>query len=781
MTRRFLTLPFPRCIRDGTRCDCFPGGKSPQIHVEVVFPLTPGPSPRWGEGEVDNTFNSLAPSGGEGARRAGEGVGRALFRSKYRAQLLWCVAIVVVCSLGARPELLAAQSKTLPPVILISVDTLRADRLSCYGARALQTPNIDSLTRGGTLFYQVSSQVPLTLPSHASMLTSTLPFSNKVEDLGSPLAPNTVTLASVLKSHGYRTAAFVGSFVLDRRFGLNQGFAIYDSPFNLRRQQRSDPGEIRRSGDEVVTSAIGWMRANSTAPFFVFLHLYDLHLPYQVPSSANPRLQGYEAALSYEDKVLGRFFGFLTQSGLISKSVILFTSDHGESLWEHGESSHGYFVYQSTVWVPLIIRWPEGTKGFPSRVETPASLLDLAPTILQFLDIPRPEQFQGRGLLDLVTSKTPVGPSEIYSESLYAQNHFACGSLRSLRLGRYKYIEAPQPEFYDLASDATEKHNLYLQQKSLAMTYRERLQALRARFKPAQADQPQAVSPEVASALNSLGYVAVSSASQNSRDSGPDPKDRVIDFESSRRAIDLSSTGHLAEAASLFEGLCAKYPDIADLRISLAVNQRRLGKNLEAIENFRQVLKLDALNVRAHFDLAVSLFELHQLEEALKELQVVLAMAPYYSRAAELAGTIRLQKKDYAGARSLFEQMLKSDEANYLAHYQLGTLATQEGKLQEAEQHLSAAVKADPQSVEALNGLGVLYLLAGKLEKASDTLAAAIRLEPKFAETHYNLGLVLRQQRKTSEAVGEFRAALAADPQFRPAREALNSSEFRTR
>jgi tetratricopeptide (TPR) repeat protein len=380
-----------------------------------------------------------------------------------------------------------------------------------------------------------------------------------------------------------------------------------------------------------------------------------------------------------------------------------------------------------------------------------------------------------------VTSKASTSPREVYSESLYARNHFGCSSLRSLRLGRYKYIEAPKPEFYDLQADPGEQHNLYFQQSSMALTYRERLQALRSRFRMGQSAQSQAVSPEAAAALNSLGYVAVSSANPNSLDSGPDPKERITDFESNRRAIDLSSAGRLAEANELFEKLCSKYPEIADLRISLGVNQRRLGQNREAVESFRRVLKLDALNMRAHFDLAVSLFELRQLDNALKEVQVVLAMAPYYNRATELLGTILIQKKDYAGARTHFDQMLKSDPGNYLAHYQIGTLATQEGKLEEAERHLSSAVTADPKSVEAYNGLGVLYLLSGKLEQAREAFMEAIHLEPGFAETHYNLGLVLRKLSRKDEAAREFRAALAADPQFRPAREALSSPEFRAR
>ncbi len=692
----------------------------------------------------------------------------------------WTGLCLVLIAGVATP--LASQSRALPPVILISVDTLRADHLSCYGYRKLQTPNIDSLAKGGTLFSQVSSQVPLTLPSHTSMFTSTYPFANGIQDHGQLLAPNTVTLASILKSRGYRTAAFVGGFVLDRRFGLDQGFDVYDSPFNLRRQARSDPGEVRRSGEEVVSAAIRWVRENDKGPFFVFLHLYDLHLPYQVPSAQGSRSPGigYDAALAYEDEMLGRLSSFLGQRGLLEKTLIVFTSDHGESLWEHGESSHGYFIYQSTLWVPLVFHWPADRRMPAARIDEPASLLDVAPTILQFIGIPRPPEFQGRGLLDLVNQK-PSSPREIYSESLYARNHFGGSSLRSLRLGRYKFVDAPNAEFYDLASDPVEKHNLYLQQKSLALTYRERLLALRSRFATAKPAEGQVLSPEAAAALNSLGYVAVSTPKTGSLDSGADPKERIADFESSRRALDLSSAGRPAEANALLEKLCAKYPDVADLRISLGVNQRRLGQNREAVDTFRQALTLDALNVRAHFDLAVSLFELRQLDEALKELQVVLAMAPYYSRAAELVGTIHLQKKDYAAARAHFGQMLKSDHGTYLAHYQLGTLATQEGKLEEAERHLSAAVKADPHSVEALNGLGVLFLLTGRLEQAYQAFVEAIRLEPKFAETHYNLGLVLRQQKRTNDAARAFRAALAADPQFQPAREALSSSEFRAR
>src|SRR5581483_8016493 len=226
--------------------------------------------------------------------------------------------------------ILAGSSAAAPPVILISVDTLRADRLSCYGARQ-QTPRIDSLAKGGTLLSQASAQVPLTLPSHLSLLSSTYPFSNGVEDNGQ-VAPVMVTLASVLKGRGYRTAAFVGGFVLDKRFGLDQGFDVYDSPFAAPGDREAEAADLKRLGEDVVRSATEWIGKNAATPFFVFLHLFDLHTPENLPPAVRARFPGprYEAELAYVDEVLGRFLDFLAQRALLDKALIVFLSDHGE-------------------------------------------------------------------------------------------------------------------------------------------------------------------------------------------------------------------------------------------------------------------------------------------------------------------------------------------------------------------------------------------------------------------------------------------------------------------
>jgi len=609
------------------------------------------------------------------------------------------------------------------------------------------------------------------------MLTSTYPFSNGIIDNGQPLGPNPITLASVLKAKGYRTAAFVGGFVLDRRFGLHRGFDWYDSPFNLRGRQGTDPGDIKRWGEEVTHATTEWLNTKSSSPFFIFLHLYDLHTPYQLPASRQQPGAGrlnYETQLTYVDDLLGEFLKHLRRNGLFDKTLILLTSDHGEGLGDHGESTHGYFIYQSTLHVPLIIHWPVGTRQFRNRVEEPARLLDLAPTILQFVGLARPPEFQGQSLLEMLNRPTPSsGALEVYGESLYASRHFGCSSLQSLQLGRFKYVEAPKPELYDLARDPAESHNPYSSQRSMALSLRERLVTVRSRFQARPPEAFQALSPEAVSALSSLGYAAVSTPTLSPSTSKPDPKDRLREFEKQNQAISLASSGRLTESNPLLQQLHLKLPDVSDIPMTLGINQQRLGLHEEAARTFREVLKTDPLNVQAHFNLSVSLVELSHLDEAIKELRAVLALAPYYTRAHELLGTIWLKRQDYARAREAFNNLLTYVPEDYTANYNLGVLATLECKWDEGERHLNLALAVDPDSYEANNTLGSLFLRRGELDRARECFLKAIAQDDSLAGAHYNLGLVLRQQKKPQEAAEGFRQALSRDPQFVQARQAL--------
>ena len=563
----------------------------------------------------------------------------------------------------------------------------------------------------------------------------------------------------------------MGSFVLDRRFGLSRDFDVYDSPFDLHNGPVADVGDLKRPGAQVAAAAMHWLDQNASSPFFLFLHFYDLHTPYDLPP--DPRLRhgeaGYEAELTYVDRTVGDFLAFLERHGLLNKSLIVFTSDHGEGLNDHGESTHGYFVYESTLRVPLIFHWPAGSKRVSQdRIAEPASLLDVAPTILDALGVSRSSEMRGHSLI--ITGKSP---EEIYSESLYARNHFGCAALRTLRVGSYKYIDAPNPELYDLSSDPRESQNLYATRQALAIDLRKRIAALLAGVRAAKARPP---TPDAVNALRSLGYLSGSTTSSRVA-SHIDPKDRIGDFESYGHALALAPAGRLAESSSLLQKLGEKLPDVVDIRISLGLNHQRSGHYVEAAREFKQALEREPPNAKAHFDLALCEFRLHRPDEAISELQAALALEPWYTRAEELLATIYLQKKDYAQARARLQHLLFVDPANYTAHYNLGVLSTMAQDWGEAQQQLLSALHADPGSAEAHNTLGSVYLRRGQLEQARSELEEAIRLQPEFAWAHYNLALVSKKQEKRDEAAQELRDALKADPQFQAARAELDRME----
>jgi len=662
------------------------------------------------------------------------------------------------------------------PVILISVDTLRADRLGCYDVTRRLTPHIDALAAKGTLFSQISTVVPLTLPSHAALFTSTYPFANGVEDNGVPLGPAGATLAAVLKKHGYRTAAFVGGFVLDRRFGLNRGFDVYDSPFDLHNKAVVDVGDLKRPAAQVVAAASSWLEQNLRAPFFLFLHLYDLHTPYDLPKDPHrPRGQtGYDAELVYVDTVLGSFLTSLNRLGLLERALVVFTSDHGEGLGDHGERTHGYFLYQSTVHVPLVIHWPAASRRIrEAHVDEPASLLDVTPTILDAIGVGQPNGMIGHSLVRAMPRE------EVYSESLYARNHFGCAALRSIRTGRYKYIDAPKPELYDLSADPREVQNLYEGHKRTAAALRERMGAILAVSK-AGSNQTRSPAPETVNALRSLGYLSGTTASSR-LESRVDPKDRMQDFELCGRANALASAGRLAESSAILEKLRDKLPDIVDIRISLALNQQSLGQQADAARELRRALEQAPFNALAHFDLGLSYFRLNLTGEAVRELQAALTLEPWYTRAEELLAMIYLQQKDYTGASKHLEHILSIDPDNYAAHYNLGVLATLAKDWSEAERQVQSALRTDAVSAEAHNTLGSIYLQRGEFDKACQELDKAIGLQPNFASAHYNLALVFRKQGRDQEAKREFEAALKADPKFAAARAALDRIEVTPR
>lgn len=550
-----------------------------------------------------------------------------------------CCAAVGFClsASGGTPTPVGQSS---PTVILISVDTLRADRLGVYGYRRAHTPNIDSLAAHGTVFRNVSAQVPLTLPSHFSLFTSTYPFANRVEENAQPVSSGGVTLASVLRAQGYRTAAFIGAVYLERELGIDHGFDFYDSPFHFEAfsaisgsmfygDRNGNPlrGRDRRDGALVTRAALQWLSASRDKPAFAFVHLFDLHQPYRLPpaEAGGEAVAPYDAELAYVDRVVGSFCQALIRSGRWDRSLVILLSDHGESLGEHGEDTHGYFIYQSTLHVPLIVHWPSGAPHDAPSADSPAGLVDVAPTILDFLHLPAPPSFVGRSLLQ---APTPGNPAPVYAESAYSHDAFGWSELRSLRLGKYKYIAAPHPELYNLEEDPNERHNLVARQPVEARSLERQLAKLLA----SQTSRPPVslgmVLPEKVAALESLGYLGRGPGGPRAA-AGPDPKDRLAEYKLYERAQDEILSGRTGSGMAILRQLLARDPKNTLARRDLGVACNAEASYGEARANLQQVLAVAPTDFVAHFELGLADEHLGIFSEALEHLRTACGMAPH--------------------------------------------------------------------------------------------------------------------------------------------------------
>ncbi|MGA3026260.1 MAG: sulfatase-like hydrolase/transferase [Bryobacteraceae bacterium] len=555
------------------------------------------------------------------------------------AAVLWLASAGGFCAAAPDP-------RQLPPVILISIDTLRADHVGAYGYRRIATPSIDSFARGGTLFADIACQTPLTLPSHTSLFTSTYPFENGIQENAEVVPPGAVTLAGVLRSRGYQTAAFIGGVFLERQTGLDQGFDAYDSPFNF---EAFSPlsGEMffggvenpyavrdRRDGALVVAAALRWMTAHRGQPVFVFIHLFDLHTPYSLPEAAARKkgISPYDAQLEYADELIGRLKGGLVKDGWWERSLAVLLSDHGEGLGDHGERSHGYFIYQSTLHVPLLFHWPTGIAGQPARVQRPAGLIDVAPTILDFLRLPAPASFEGISLL-------AGAPRAVYSESLNTHDSFGWAPLRGVRLDAYKYIEAPRPELYDLERDPDERNNIVGANPGQARALRAELATLLARH-ARRGPAPAAVStPQTQRLLASLGYLAPGPRAR-AAGSAPDPKDRLPEYRLYEESME-------------------------------AVAGRRLGA---AVALLLQILAQDSTNTLARRDLGSCYLDLH----------------------------------DDSKARAALEQVVAAAPDDYASQFGLGLADKHLGLLDEARGHFEAACRLAPRALQCRRELDAL-------------------------------------------------------------------------
>jgi choline-sulfatase len=531
-----------------------------------------------------------------------------------------------------------------PNIILITIDTARADRMGFLGSTARLTPNLDALARQGVVFSRAYSHVPLTTPSHATILTGTYPQFNHLDDLGTPLAKDIPFLPDILHQHGYRTAAFVGSQVLDPQSaavpGFDRGFDTYDAGFHSRQAGEDRYHSVERRAQVVVDHALSWISQHPHGPFFVWVHLYDPHDPYDPPPPFKARYAAspYDGEIAYVDSTLGRFLTALRSRGLYQGTLIAVAADHGEAFGEHGEQSHGFFLYDETLHVPLMIKLPS-ERAAGSRIGSRVGLVDLAPTLLQEVGIEVPVAMQGETLLNpikpsggsrhLIVTAKPVLDRPAYAETDYPNRAFGWSPLHSFRSGKYLYIEAPERELYDQAADPGAMHNLANSSKAVADTMSSQLEEFRRKTSAAATGQGH-IDPERAEQLQALGYVTGfdRTGSDAQKENGPDPKGKIQVANLLHEALLEMEDDRYQDAVPQLEAVLKQEPNMPLANLELGRAWSGLEQYDKALPWLRKAVELTPESGRAHFELGTALAESGDWAEAASQLETAVVHAP---------------------------------------------------------------------------------------------------------------------------------------------------------
>jgi choline-sulfatase len=649
-------------------------------------------------------------------------------------------------------------------VVLITIDTIRADHVGAYGDRRAATPNIDALAKEGVRFDQAISPVPLTLPAHASILSSTLPLHHGVRNNGgNPFPANRETLAGLFRQNRYRTAAFVGAFVLDHRFGLDRGFDVYDDAIP-RNPAATSQFDAERRGGEVVDRALGWLQQKDSRPFFAWVHLYDAHAPYDPPEPYRSRFSQrlYDGEIAYVDEQIGRIVAEVRREGVERQTIIALVGDHGEALGEHGELTHGLLLYEPTLRVPLIITAPGLLP--PSVVHQPTSTVDLATTLSALAGCRFPDgNRDGRDLSGALRKGSEPPVSTSYSETEYPKT-FGWSGLSAVRRGSDKLIASPDSELFDLAADPGETRNLLAGKRRVYFDLQRILAALQS---GAVASQPVAVDPETRSKLASLGYVAPTAGTSNPSSSLADPKRMAPLFRKFEEANWALNDGKPEAAIGALREIVAADPRNAVFRASLARALRQAGKLSDAVPLYREAVALAPEDPEAWYNLAVALQEAGLLKEASTAVREAIRRDPRRPEAHNALGIAYSDAGDLVHARDEFERALEIDPRDARAWNNLGNVYRSGGQYDQAVAAFSRAISLAPTYADPLNGLGVVEVQRDRPAAAIPHFDRALVLAPDFYEAQLNRGIALQMAGNRRGAAEQFESLLRRLPSGR--------------
>ena len=677
---------------------------------------------------------------------------------------------------------------TKPSVILITIDTLRADHVGCYGAQTVKTPTLDALARDGVVFERAISQVPLTWPSHAVILTGTYPFQNGVQDFtGQPLAQQFRTVSQAFRQAGYTTGAVVSAFVLDRSWGLARGFDFYDDAFSAETFEKKDAGLVDRRAGESVAHAIAWLKKTPRRPFFLWLHLYDPHSPYDPPEPYRTeyRSQLYDGEIAYADHELGSLMSWLKQNHLYDSSLIVALSDHGESLGEHGEDEHGFFVYNATVHVPLIVKPPAGSGITTGRHGEPVETAAIAPTLLRLAGMKDSvdkiyAQFQARALLGTMlgaksgtnqavsqaANQTPKDPA--YSETFYPFSSFGWSPLHALESERFHFIEAPKPELYDLESDPGETRNIAAERPATIAVLREKMQALLAHNPFTRQDAGAAIlSPDAQEKLRALGYFGFRAAvsAESLKQGLADPKDKLWEFNSILKAQDAFQRKEDDQAEALLANVQQKDPQIYVIPFMLGESALRRQNWERAADQLQRCLALNPNFDNAMTGLARALAKLGRVDEAKTWLNKALQSNPQNYRAWYETGLLDAGANPTV-ALSSYRKAIAIQPNFSPGQRELGLALFQEKDYAAAAAHLEKAIALGLDDAHIRNFLGICYSQTNRMPESIHSYQVALKLDPKLAEAHLNLAYELRRAGKIRQARAEHQAACQLEAKF---------------
>ncbi len=656
-------------------------------------------------------------------------------------------------------------------VVLFTIDTLRADHLPLYGYHGVETPRIDGLARHSLVFENAISHIPLTLPSHASMLTGLLPPGHGLPDNGAfVLDPKITTLPEILKGKGYATGAFVSSVILDSRWQLNKGFDAYFDGF-YEGEGEGQSGRIRKPGDETVGEAETWIAAHKDAPFFAWVHIYEPHEPRQPAEPYRSRYpkSTYDAEIAISDGLVGRFLDKLDALGLGDRTIFCLTSDHGENLGDHGELTHGLFIYEATQHVPLLIRLPGGRR---QDVAPAVGHSDLAPTFLEWLGLDPPPQMQGTSLIALIEGQA-APDREVYSESRLGALHYGWAPLESLTTERLRYIEAPRPELYDRQADPGEKSNLAADRAETSRHLAGDLKQLLARVQ-GQAPQRQEIDADTEERLAALGYVGSALPDPVSGGGVIDPKDVVQLHDRLAQAQGMLIAKQAESALEMITPVVREAPTMADAHRVRGEALLRLKRYDEAIEEFRVAIAGHPDNPKLLFSLATTYQGLGRYGEAEPLLLRVVDKTPRQISAlihlGHLYTSLRQPEKarrHFLAAAALYEDMLA--EPVYARRTpelrsKLAEVAFRGGDAERAVRELKAAIAAAPQKPALNYNLALVYEHNHDLPAAIASYQRETEIAPHNYRAFRGLGVALRETGRPDEALAALQRALAIQP-----------------